>query len=229
MVIMTYNIRGGWGIDNIRSLTRIADVIRRSGAHIACLQEVGKRWPKSQFKDQPRWLGQRLGMEFVFQPNLSIGPSGFGNLILTRFPITFVKSHALTSVGEQRGVLEVKVISPEGPVTIFCTHWGLNSDERVVQSVETSSYIAASSTPAVLCGDLNDIDTSPSVSRLISSGLHDLAAGLCVTDATFPSDMPKCRIDFILGTSNIKAATAVVIESPASDHRPVVVEAFLQS
>jgi endonuclease/exonuclease/phosphatase family metal-dependent hydrolase len=165
-------------------------------------------------------------MAFVFQPNLTVGPSGFGNLILTRFPIISVKSHALTSVGEQRGVLEVKVTTPEGPMTVLCTHWGLNSDERVLQSIETAACVGTSSDPAVLCGDLNDVDVSTSVSKLISSGLHDLAGDLCVTDATFPSDEPKHRIDFILGTPNIQAATAAVINSPASDHRPVVVEAF---
>ncbi len=228
MLIMTYNIRGGLGIDNKRSLPRIADVIRESHAQVVCVQEVGRKWPASNFVDQPKWLGDRLGMSFVYQPNLVIGPAAFGNLLLSRFPVTSAKSHPLTSSGEQRGLLEVAISTPEGDVTVFCTHWGLDGTERIGQSAEASSIVNAVTGPKFVCGDLNDTLTSEPVANLLaSSSLRDLAGEAGTTDLTFPTDKREVRIDFVLGSSDIKVSEARVIESPASDHLPVLVEATI--
>jgi len=229
MLVLTYNIRRGHGIDNRYSLARIADIVRASGAHIACMQEVGRKWPQGRFADQPKWLGERLAMEFVFQPNLSYGPSGFGNLILSKYPILSVKSHSLTSHGEQRGLLEVRVSAPETPITVFCTHWGLSSDERIVQSAETASFIKSAETPVLLCGDLNDFEDSPPLVGLLSStGLHDLVRDSTEPEMTFPADHPRARIDYILGSSELRGISAAVLDTPASDHRPVIVEVVYQ-
>ena len=38
--VLTYNIHSGVGGDGVYDLERIAGVVRRSGADIACLQEV---------------------------------------------------------------------------------------------------------------------------------------------------------------------------------------------
>ena len=39
--ILTYNIHSGVGTDGVYDLERVAGVIRRASADIACLQEVG--------------------------------------------------------------------------------------------------------------------------------------------------------------------------------------------
>ncbi len=219
MIVLTYNIRVGIGTDDRQSLARIADVIRASGAQIACLQEVGRRWPTGKFADQPKWLGQRLGMEFVFQPNLTAGPASFGNLVLSRYPVEAPVSYRLTSKAEPRGLLQVKIMADDGPITVFCTHWGLDPAERAIQSTETAAHINIISSPKLLCGDLNDIDKTPPIMGLISAaGLHDLARDAGAAAPTFPSDNPRIRIDYIFGSPNIRIFKAKVIQSPASDH-----------
>lgn len=230
MLVMTYNIRSGCGIDGKRSLTRIADIIRSSQVKIACLQEVGRNWPKGRFIDQAKWLGERLNMAFVFQPNLVIGPAGFGNLILTAFPIREVRSHSLTSRGEPRGLLEVTTAAHQGNLTTFCTHWGLNSEERLIQAAETAAVIKNAVHPCVLCGDLNDRDSSPAVRELISSsGLRDLFHDIGKPGPTFPSDTPRTRIDYILGAPSIKGISVKVLETPASDHLPIIADIELST
>lgn len=228
MLILTYNIHAGLGIDRRRSLTRIAKVLRDSEADVACLQEVDQRLPRSRFVDQAKWLGDHLGMGFVFQRNLSMALGGFGNLILTRYPIIGTHALSLTSFDEQRGLLLVEMETPLGRLNVFCTHWGLSADERVVQSAETAAFLNASSSPKILCGDLNDTEESPSVAGLISSaGLRDLAAEAGVIERTFPSSDPMARIDYVLGSECLGAVTAAVIDSPASDHRAVAVDVQL--
>jgi endonuclease/exonuclease/phosphatase family metal-dependent hydrolase len=169
-------------------------------------------------------------MAFVYQPNLSAGPCAFGNLVLTKFTILEARSHRLTSVGEQRGLLEVKVAAPEAAVTVFCTHWGLSADERAVQAAETAALVNASAFPKLVCGDLNDVEESPSVAGFLSSAsLRDLARDAGAPAPTFPSDAPAKRIDYVLGTADVRAVRAAVVDSPASDHRPVVVEVELSA
>ncbi|MBI2843301.1 MAG: endonuclease/exonuclease/phosphatase family protein [Armatimonadetes bacterium] len=229
MIVLTYNIHGGLGVDHTRSITRVADVIRASGAEIVCIQEAERRLPRSRFIDQPRWLGERLGMQFVYQRNCSFGPGSLGNVIVTRYPLLDMKSHSLTSFGEQRGLLEVTIDAPDSPVTVFCTHWGLSAEERVVQAAETSALVSAVPAPKLICADLNDIESSPPVTGFISAaGLHDLAVEAGYALPTFPADKPSARIDYILGSPEIAAGKSSVIESPASDHRPVLVEISLR-
>lgn len=225
MLIATYNIRGGRGIDGVQSLARIADVIRASGAHVACLQEVERRLPQSRFTDQSKWLGERLGMSFIFQRNLSIGPGSFGNLILSRYPVLDTRSYSLTSMREQRGLLMAKLETPDGPMNFFCTHWGLSGDERVGQAIDTVNIVNTTDLPSIFCGDLNETSEKPAVTTIFEhSDLHDLAAEAGELSLTYPSDIPTDRIDFVMGTSSLRAVRAQVLESPASDHRAVVVD-----
>jgi len=225
MRIMTYNIRAGLGMDDQRSLVRTADVIRAAGTPIVCLQEVDRRMPRSQLADQSKWLGERLGMEFVFQPNLIIGPTSCGNAILTRYPIIGAKSYSLTSIGEQRGLMEVRINTPFSELTVFCTHWGLDENERLVQARECASYVKSARVPVIFCGDLNDVEASDPIQLLLSeSGLHDIVRDTAEPANTWPAINPQVRIDYILGTSELKGITAQTIDTPASDHLPILAE-----
>jgi endonuclease/exonuclease/phosphatase family metal-dependent hydrolase len=200
-------------------------VIRASGAEVACLQEVERRLPQSRFADQPKQLGEQLGMTSVFQRNLRIGPGAFGNLILSSYPVIEAKSFSLTSGREQRGLLMARIDALDGPISIFCTHWGLSADERVQQAIEAAEIIKNTPQPVIFCGDLNETSEKSAVTTLLSSsGLHDLSLEAGQTPPTYPSDVSTARIDYILGSSELHGITSEVIESPASDHLLVVVD-----
>ena len=220
MIVLSYNIHSGRGMDGRRFVKRIADVIRSSGADIACLQEVEQRVGWRGSGDQPKRLAELLGMQAEYHRTLSLKLYDFGNLILSRYPITSSARYPLTSMGEQRGLLEVVVDTGRGPLSVFCTHWGLSAEERIVQSRETAAIVSASAFPKVVCGDLNDTPDSDSVRSLISqAGLRDLAAGSGAAEATYPSDNPRARIDYILSSPELTARRAFVVDSPASDHK----------
>lgn len=223
--LMTYNIRGTKGMDNRRSARRIAEVVRESGAQIICLQEVHQRLPWSRMVDQPGVLARHLRINVAFQRNLSIGVGGFGNAVLTSFEIAHSRSHSITSKGEQRGVLEVRLITPDGPLTVFCTHFGLDRDERVVQAGELAELVNATESPKLVCGDFNEEACAAGVAKLIGS------AGLIDADPhgppTFDSEQPCKRIDMILCDPSIAVQRISVLESKASDHLPLVADLAL--
>jgi endonuclease/exonuclease/phosphatase family metal-dependent hydrolase len=220
--LMTYNIRAGLGIDDSRSISRIAEVIRAASAQVVCLQEVDRFLPRSGLVDQAEWLGDRLGMRSVYQRNYTTGLGGMGNAILSSLDVMSVSSHRLTSLDEPRGLLEVSLQTPGGPLRVFCTHLGLDAQERVEQAGEIAAAINAARGPKLLCGDLNEGLEGPALTTLLTStGLRD-----AVPDGflTFPSDAPVKRIDFVLHDPLLTAASRGVVETRASDHLPVLVD-----
>lgn len=224
--VMTYNTRGGLGMDGRRSVRRIAGVVRECGADIVCLQEVHQRLLWSGFRDQPRLLARYLGYEVLFRRNLNIGIGGFGNAILSSLPIEFFAHHPLTSRGERRGALEARFTTGRGPLTVFCTHFGLHEGERAVQAQELTEITGCSPPPRIVCGDFNEEPYAPAVSRLIeSASLVDAASR---AGPTFDSVNPRYRIDLILCDPGLKILSARVPDTQASDHRPVVVDIEMQ-
>lgn len=225
--LMTYNIRGTKGMDDQRSAKRIADVIRQSGAQIVCLQEVHQRMPQSMMVDQPGVLAHSLGMKVAFQKNLSIGIGGFGNAVLTTMEIVGTRSHSLTSKGEQRGAFEVSLSTPDGPLTVFCTHWGLDRDERLTQARELAAFVNAAPSPKLICGDFNERSEAAGVTELIAlAGLIDAYPD---GPPTFDADQPSERIDMILHDPSIAIDSISVIDTQASDHLPLVADLCLRS
>ncbi|HXG24745.1 MAG TPA: endonuclease/exonuclease/phosphatase family protein [Chthonomonadales bacterium] len=228
MRLVSYNIRGGLGIDGRRSLRRIAEVLREVDAQIICLQEVHCRLPWSGFQNQLRALARWLGMPALFQNNVWLALGGFGNALLTSLPVLSLARHRLPNSGERacvrklperRGLLEAVLQSPQGPLTVMVTHWSLNARDRQQSAEKVAALVAARRTPVLLAGDFNAAADSPEMARL--RGL----TGLCDRGSapTFPAHRPATRIDYVLHSPEVPVTRVWVVETPASDHRPVVV------
>lgn len=223
MRILSYNIRGGLGMDGRRDTLRIAEGVRALAPDIACFQEVHRRLPWSGWINQPRILSRQLGMPFVFQACVRLPWGGYGVGIATRFPITYVKRFRLKSGKEPRGALHVKVETPHGPLSVFCTHWGLDAAERAAQAAQMTGWIRAVSHPSVVCGDLNDLPEAGYVQEFLrETGLRD--SGLTPNLPTYPSDAPKSRIDVVLHTAQWRVSHLFAPASLLSDHLPVVAD-----
>jgi endonuclease/exonuclease/phosphatase family metal-dependent hydrolase len=221
--VMTYNIRGGLGMDGQRSISRIADVVNAHSPDIVCFQEMHQRTPAVGLsRDQSRQLERLLRMPTVFQRNFNLGFGGEGIGIASRFPILSVRRHFLPSVRERRGLLEMQVQTPAGTLNVFCTHWGLNAQERFEQARATAQIIKQTSPLRVLCGDLNDHPTSLCLQEL--SFATDLYGGAHPDVPTFPSTAPHVKIDYVLCSPELRIESATVIDSQASDHCPLLTE-----
>lgn len=212
-------------MDNQRSTIRIANVLRQLSPDIVCFQEIHQRMPISGGEDQPAWLSRYLSRPILFQRNLRVGPGNYGVAVAVRGTISETKEHKLPSVGEQRGALEVRLqgVPGIGRLTVFCTHWGLDPEERVRQSEALVAAIRAARSPIIVCGDLNEGADATGVRALIeNSGLINVDANL--NRPTFPAIDPTVRINFVLCSSDLTVQQVEVINTQASDHLPLLVD-----
>ena len=214
-------------MDGKRSTERIAEVIEIADADIVCLQEVHQRLPQSGFVNQPGQLEKLLGLPVTFQANLRLGLGGYGVAVVSRYPVGTVQNHLLPSVREQRGVLEVRLDTPAGPLTLFCTHFGLSGAERVKQASRLVELVSGASYPVIVCGDFNERSDAPAVRLLLEQ------TGLVDADAardrwTYPVNAPEARIDYVFHSPSLNCKGIDVFDTEASDHLPVVGE-FIQN
>lgn len=224
--VASYNICHAQGIDNKVNLKRIADVLACSGAQLIGLQEVDKHLPRSYFINQAKELGQYLHKFWVFGANLHWGTAQYGNAVLCHWPINIYRHYLLTSKSEQRGLLEAEMLLDNRKISFFCTHLGLNKEERLQQVEEILSIISRSPYPAILVGDFNDKRSSKEYS-LLTSVLQD-ATTISGEYKTFPSNQPSEQIDFVLVSKEWKIVQSFTLISHDSDHLPVVVDLRLE-
>ena len=108
-------------------------------------------------------------------------------------------------------------------VTVLCTHWGLDENERLQQAEALAGIIARAPRPLVLCGDLNEQPNCSAVKLLISrTGLIDADAE--ANRPTFIAGSPTQRIDYCLYSSDLRTEQVEVGSSLASDHLPLCVD-----
>ena len=106
---------------------------------------------------------------------------------------------------------------------MFCTHWGLDAEERKLQAEALANLVNAAPKPVVVCGDLNETFGGAAVRLLLDrSGLVDSDAG--GNSPTFISTNPTLRLDYILHSQDLRVASFEVLSSTASDHQPVMAD-----
>jgi endonuclease/exonuclease/phosphatase family metal-dependent hydrolase len=220
MRVLTYNIRGGLGMDGRRSIKRISAVVRESGAAVVGLQEVHQRLPQSRLADQPQALARATGMACLFGPALTFGVGKYGNAVLSAVPARRRAVHPLPGEGEPRAALEIELELDGRPVRLFCTHWGLSVPARLSQAAALADRVRVGS-PAIVVGDLNAAPEAPEIQTLLAAGLRHATPP---DEPTFPSEAPQHRIDYILISPELESEGGGVLHSTASDHLPIVAE-----
>lgn len=233
LTAMSFNIRHGVGADGRLDLDRVAVAVAASGAEAVGLQEVDRHFSeRSNFVDQATYLAGVLGMQVVFGPNLDLPPLAdglprrqYGNAILSRSEIRSSRNVLLPRLGasEQRGLLIATTEVDGAEVTVLATHLQFDAPaERMLQVEAIVAEMASIETNVVLLGDLNAEPGSAEVGHL-ADRLTDAWATAGVGDGyTYSVTDPHKRIDYVFSSSGLNARSAVVVDSDASDHRPVV-------
>jgi endonuclease/exonuclease/phosphatase family metal-dependent hydrolase len=222
--IATYNMHYGYDTDWHLSLEEQARTIEASGAGVVMLQEVDTGRPTSYMIDDALWLSHRLDMQVVYLPTME---HLTGIALLSRYPVLDSEMLLLPSQLEQTGILWAELDTRGAPINAFATWLGLEPEERARQIDTALPFIAAHPGPAAFGGDFNSTPDSPVYARIQGAGFVDpfavLGLGMPPTD---PAINPEKRIDFVWLRS-LTPVVARVVESLASDHRPVIVKASL--
>ena len=228
--ILCWNIHHGEGVDGKLNLERIAAVIRSVSPDLVALQEVEVGSKRTGGVDQPAELARMTGLKSVFQKNIDFQGGGYGNAVLSRFPVRSSESLRLPNHngGEQRGALCVHIELPgrTAPLLLICTHLDHrpNDSERRASADAMEHHIAGlTDTLMLLAGDLNAVPESPVLDMFRQHWTITNSQPL----ATIPVDLPTRQIDFVLTRPANRwraLKTRVLDEAVASDHRPIFAE-----
>lgn len=216
--VLTYNIHHGQGTDGKFDYDRLAKIIMRVKPDVVALQEVDKQTGRASGIDQAKHLGELTGMKSVFGQAMPYSGGQYGEAILSRFPMTDVKTHPLPfkSGYEPRAMIAAKILPNNGlPELIFAgTHLCHQSEDlRIDQAKEINRQLpAAGDTPVILTGDMNARQGSDAMNTFLNKRWIDATKKVS-------------RIDYILIRPNDPWRVVEVkkIDEPvASDHDPVL-------
>jgi len=227
--ILTYNIHHGEGEDGNLDLPRIAGVILDARPDLVALQEVDNKTGRSGGIDQAAELGRLTGMHVVFGKAMDFDGGGYGDAILSRYPIEKSRNHILPAGEGHEPRAAIDVVVGAGPggsrVRFIGTHLDHTGDatDRMNQVLEIIRIYKDDDIPMILAGDLNAEPGSEPMKILCSEWSDSFADDL---QPTFPVENPRRRIDYVLyqpAAAWRVAGREVIDERIASDHRPVLV------
>ncbi len=232
--VMTWNIhKGVGGVDRRYDLGRTIAVIESAGADIVLLQEVAQGMPSLRNDDQVALLSEAFGGHTAFHAEHQFRRGGYGNLILSKWPLDTL-SHVDLTIGfrKTRGLLQAHVRARLGDhqhtIIVHNLHLGLATSER---SLQLERFLASRpfqrvhhTTPLVLGGDLNDVWGSLGPKHLEPAGFR--RAGALVR--SFPAAVPLRPLDGLFFRGGLDEVHAGVLATPlaktASDHLPLVAD-----
>lgn len=249
--VMTYNIQYGYnglpaGAGRALDMDGIADVIRQADPDVVALQEVDVHWgARSNFMDELQYLADKLGMHPFFGFIYDFDPlqpgqerRQFGPALLSKHEILRAENHPLSRISSQQPELGLQplpgfpeiVINVKGnQVHVFSTHtYWLAQDVRQLEVEEMIKYLDETKGPRILMGDFNAYPGDPEMKSMAGAYTDVFAKVGEGPSGTYPAIKPTNRIDYIFTSPEIQAERAWVIDSTASDHRPVVADLTLR-
>ncbi|MEX0989633.1 MAG: endonuclease/exonuclease/phosphatase family protein [Actinomycetota bacterium] len=206
----------------------IAEVLHDLAPDVLLVQESGPR-------RYLRRLGERLGMEVASDPWSPLRRR-VKNAVLVRTPLT-IAGHRLdrfpgTERFYPRGALLADVRAWSVRLRVVSAHLGLVPAERAAHAEMLADLALPLDPPTILGADLNERPGRGAAARL-AEALRDVRPQDPLPadtghdqGATFPSDDPSARIDYLLVSEGVGVASArVAVEAGiASDHLPLVAD-----
>lgn len=217
LVLMSYNVRNGKGMDNKRNLNRTAAVIRAARPDVVALQEIDSVTRRSEGNDVAAVLGRKCSMYHTFSKTIDYDGGGYGVALLSREKPVAVQRFALPGREEARTLLYVEFEQ----YAVVSTHLSLTAEDRMASLAVIDSVATMCTKPIYIAGDWNATPESA-----FGRALGEKMQYLTDTKAcTFPADNPDRVIDYIVAPHDqaVEVLRREVVNEPmASDHRPII-------
>lgn len=219
VVLASYNICNGKGMDGQRDIARTAAALRALDADIIAVQEVDSMTHRSGETDVLRLLAEATGMYAVYGPAIDFDGGRYGVGILSREKPLSVTRSPLPGREERRVLL-----AAEFRHCVFaCTHLSLTEEDRLLSLSQLNALAdKTEGKPLFVAGDFNATPDEPFI-RTLTKRFEVLTDTL---SPTFPADAPHATIDYIVCRRDRRmpavVSRSVMAEPAASDHRPIL-------
>jgi endonuclease/exonuclease/phosphatase family metal-dependent hydrolase len=235
--LLSYNIhKGVGGRDRRYDLERICQVIREQEPDLVCLQEVTQYARRTRHHDQPSMLAEAVGAEaHFFQMNVRYREGGYGNLLLSRWPLR--RRHQVSlRLGRRRprGAQMVVVETADGPLHLANVHLGLVEKERhwqVNHLLHHPLFRESSHLPTLIVGDCNDWRNTLCRGPLAKYDFEHVT-GPPSHFRSFPAFLTMLSLDKAFHRGVVIRHAHVVrsaLARRASDHLPLVIDFHLHN
>ncbi|MBI3651460.1 MAG: endonuclease/exonuclease/phosphatase family protein [Acidobacteria bacterium] len=232
--VVTYNIHKCQGMDRRIQPTRIVEVLREIDADLIGLQEVLSLANGVGELDQARYISEHLEFEYHLGETRKHKGAAYGNVILSRFPITAVQQYDLSMKGlEKRGCLRADIKLKNAEVLhLFNVHLGTSYLERRYQARKLVETIvpteAVTAGKRIVVGDFNEW-TRGLTTRLMSAHLKSADIKLHLQRTrTYPGLLPLMHLDHIYYDDRLEVEKLYLHRSRraliASDHLPLIAD-----
>lgn len=218
--LMSYNIRNAKGMDNVRNVQRIANVINNETPDVVAVQELDSMTTRSNQTYVLAEVAERTQMHASYAPAISFQGGKYGIGILSKEQPLNIQTFPLPGREEKRMLM----VAEFKDYFFACTHLSLTEEDRLTSLDIIKNSASTSNKPFFLAGDLNDTPDS----KFIKSLQQDFQILTNTKKPTYPAPEPKETIDYIAAwkenTDNFANLSTQVVEEPlASDHRPITV------
>jgi endonuclease/exonuclease/phosphatase family metal-dependent hydrolase len=239
MRVMVYNIHAGKDAGGVDNLVRVAALVAETGADVVLLQEVDRGTQRSAGVDHVAELRRLTGFHGAFGRTLDYQGGQYGIAVLSRWPIVSDTMIQLPVVPPQeraggsyepRGALHVRIMLPGSGDTLDVVNTHLDpSGNPHYRRQEIAGVLRAiadvGGTLTFLGGDLNATPDDSAIASINGSGLRDswTSCNAAGPGLSYPASTPVKRIDYLWLPPRARCDNARVLDTQASDHRPLLV------
>jgi endonuclease/exonuclease/phosphatase family metal-dependent hydrolase len=225
IVVVTYNLSHGFDPRGTLNLEAMTAALRETAWQILALQEVSRGRLRDGGLDMVAWLERDLGIELSWQPS---GSRFSGNALAATIPVTVGEPILLDEERAGAAVVDAMVEVPGmvEPIRVFVV--GMEAAQPGLAAALIDRWDRAPFT--VVVGDFGppmDEASGDEMRAVLDAGFYDPAALVAGSPATYPSDVPVEQRDVILISRDLSLNAVRIVESTASDHRPVLVRVLV--
>jgi endonuclease/exonuclease/phosphatase family metal-dependent hydrolase len=203
-------------------------------ADIIALQEVVRVETTRPDQDHAQFIAAEMSMNFRFGENRKLNGGTYGNVLLSRYPLSTTRNYDITTSGrEPRGCLRGDVELPGGTLLhIFNVHMGTAFLERRKQARKLVSQEILQQTelqgPRIVLGDFNEWTRGLTTRLLREHFVNPKLRDHLNHSRTYPGVLPFLHLDHIYFDPEIYLHRLTLHKTRrsliASDHLPLIAD-----
>ena len=240
-----------WNVWYQEDIDNILRTVRRARPDILCLQELTANFAPQKRRHTAEYLAEKLGMNCFFKAARETvdanGKHAFGNAIISRYPILKTASRFIRKPSprekengdfsaEPRVYLEATLDIGGRKLVVATTHMSYVHKFRqtAAKRAEADALVAILRKKGrrfVIGGDFNSVPGSYTIreikKHLRNAGPPENEKTWTTKPFSYAGFVAKglgWRIDYCFATPDIRVTAAEVVDTPYSDHLPLLIE-----